>query len=221
MKQTGTRIVSLLFVIAMLAIAAWIYPHLPAQTPSHWDADGNVNGWTPRFWAAAIWPLTMFGLAAMFAVLPIISPRKFEIKPFAHNYGIIVLATLGFMLVVGTVALLAGAGHHVSVQLVAPVAVGALLMVMGNFMGKFRKNFFVGIRTPWTLTSDLVWERTHRLAGWLFVLAGLVWIVGGLLHASITILVVAVVAAGFIPMVYSYFLYRRVERQPHSQGSRS
>jgi len=78
-------------------------------------------------------------------------------------------------------------------------------------MGKFRKNFFVGIRTPWTLTSDVVWERTHRLAGWLFVLAGLVWIVGGLLHASPVVLVVAALAAGFIPAIYSYFLYRRVE----------
>jgi uncharacterized membrane protein len=99
--------------------------------------------------------------------------------------------------------------------------VGALLMVIGNFMGKFRKNFFVGIRTPWTLTSDVVWERTHRLAGWLFVLAGLVWIVGGLVHASPVVLVVAALAAGFVPAVYSYFLYRRVERHPHSQGSQS
>ena len=218
MKQTGTRIVSLLFIVAMLAIAAWIYPHLPAQTPSHWDADGNVNGWMPRFWAAAIWPLTMCGLALMLAILPMISPRKFEIEPFARTYGVIVLATLAFLLVVGTVALLAGAGHHVSVQLVAPVAVGALLMVIGNFMGKFRKNFFVGIRTPWTLTSEMVWERTHRLAGWLFVAAGLVWIVDGLLYASPVVLVVSALAAGFIPAIYSYFLYRRVEG-PASPGS--
>ena len=218
MKQTGTRIVSLLFIVAMLAIAAWIYPHLPAQTPSHWDADGNVNGWMPRFWAAAIWPLTMCGLALMLAILPMISPRKFEIEPFARTYGAIVLATLAFLLVVGTVALLAGAGHHVSVQLVAPVAVGALLMVIGNFMGKFRKNFFVGIRTPWTLTSEMVWERTHRLAGWLFVAAGLVWIVDGLLYASPVVLVVSALAAGFIPAIYSYFLYRRVEG-PASPGS--
>ena len=218
MKQTGTRIVSSLFVIAMLAIAAWIYPHLPAQTPSHWDADGNVNGWMPRFWAAAIWPLTMCGFALMLAVLPVISPRKFEIAPFACTYGVIVLATLAFLLVVGTVALLAGAGYHVSMELVAPIAVGALLMVIGNFMGKFRKNFFVGIRTPWTLTSDVVWERTHRLAGWLFVLAGLAWIVGGLAHVSPTMLVAISFAAGFIPAIYSYFLYRRVEGHPHIDG---
>src|SRR6185312_6783385 len=97
----------------------------------------------------------------IYALLPVISPRKFEIAPFARTYGIIVMATLAFLLVVGTTALLAGAGYHVSVELVAPIAVGALLMVIGNFMGKFRKNFFVGIRTPWTLTSEMVWERTH------------------------------------------------------------
>lgn len=218
MKQTGTRIVSLIFVVVMLGVAVWIYPHLPAQTPSHWGADGTVNGWMPRFWAAAIWPLLMLGLSLIYALLPVISPRKFEIAPFARTYGIIVMATLAFLLVVGTTALLAGAGYHVSVELVAPIAVGALLMVIGNFMGKFRKNFFVGIRTPWTLTSDVVWERTHRLAGWLFVVAGLVWIVGGLQHASPVVLVVAALAAGFIPAIYSYFLYRRVEG-PASSGS--
>lgn len=220
MKQKGTWIVSLIFVVVMLGVVVWIYPHLPAQAPIHWDAHGNVNGWMPRFWAAANWPLAMLGFALLFAVLPVISPRKFEIKPFARSYGIIVLAIQAFMLVVGTIALLAGAGYHISMDLVAPVAVGALLMVIGNFMAKFRKNFFIGIRTPWTLTSDVVWERTHRLAGWLFVLAGLAWIAGGLLHASPVVLVVAALAAGFIPAIYSYFLYQRVERRPHSQESR-
>lgn len=219
MKQTGMWIVSGLFVVAMLGIAVWLCPHLPAQAPTHWDASGNVNGWMPRFWAAAIWPLTMLGMAVIYALLPVISPRRFEIAPFARVYGIIVLATLAFLVVVGTIALLVGAGYHISMDVVAPVAVGALLMVIGNFMGKFRKNFFVGIRTPWTLTSDVVWERTHRLAGWLFVLAGLVWIVGGLLHASIVVLVAAAAAAGFIPAVYSYFLYRRVEGSVSSAES--
>jgi uncharacterized membrane protein len=218
MKQTGTWIVSLGFILLMLGVAAWIYPQLPAQAAIHWDANGVANGWAPRFWAAAFPVLLMAGLALLFAVLPVISPRKFEIAPFAHAYGIIVMATLAFLLVVGTVALFAAAGHHVSVELVAPIAVGALLMVLGNFMGKFRKNFFVGIRTPWTLTSDVVWERTHRLAGWLFVLAGLAWIVGGLLHASPVVLVVAALAAGFIPTIYSYFLYRRVEGPSRGTG---
>jgi uncharacterized membrane protein len=219
MKQTGTWIASLVFILLMLGVAVWIYPQLPARAPIHWGANGVANGWAPRFWAAAFPVLLMVGLALLFAILPVISPRKFGIAPFARTYGIIVMVTLAFLLVIGTIALFAAAGHQVSMELVAPIAVGALLMVVGNFMGKFRKNFFVGIRTPWTLTSDVVWERTHRLAGWLFVLAGLVWIVGGLLRASPVVLVVAALAAGFIPAVYSYFLYRRVEGGPPPPGS--
>jgi uncharacterized membrane protein len=218
MKQTGTWVVSLIFVLVMLGVAVWIYPHLPAQTPIHWNAQGEANGWVSPFWAAAFPVLMMAGLAMMFAALPVISPRKFEIAPFARSYGIVVMATLAFLLVVGTLALLAGAGYHVSMQLVAPIAVGALLMVIGNFMGKFRKNFFVGIRTPWTLTSDAVWERTHRLAGWLFVLAGLAWIVGGLANAPPAVMVIATLVAAFVPVVYSYLLYRRVERHPQAGG---
>ncbi|MGH8184166.1 MAG: SdpI family protein [Rhodanobacteraceae bacterium] len=211
MKQTGTWIASAIFILAMLAVAVWIYPALPTSTVTHWGANGQPNGWMPRFWAAAIWPLLMLGMAVLFALLPVISPRKFEIKPFASTYGIVTLAVLAFLLVVGTTALLSGAGRHVAVDVVAPVAVGALLVLIGNFMGKFRKNFFVGIRTPWTLASDAVWERTHRLGGWSFVLAGLVWIVGGLLHATSTVLIAAVLAAAFVPAVWSYFLYRRIE----------
>ncbi|HET7663309.1 MAG TPA: SdpI family protein [Rhodanobacteraceae bacterium] len=218
MKQTGTWVVSLIFVLVMLGVAVWIYPHLPAQTPIHWNAQGEANGWASPFWAAAFPVLMMAGLAMMFAVLPVISPRRFEIAPFARTYGIVVMATLAFLLVVGILALLAGAGYHVSMQLVAPIAVGALLMVIGNFMGKFRKNFFVGIRTPWTLTSDAVWERTHRLAGWLFVLAGLAWIVGGLANAPPAVMVIATLVAAFVPVVYSYLLYRRVERHPQAGG---
>ena len=219
MKQSRTLVVSTVFVLLMLGVAVWVYPHLPAQVPIHWDAQGHVNGWAPRFWAAAVPVLVMTGLAVVFASLPVISPRKFEIRPFARTYGIIVLATLAFTLVIGTVALLAGAGYPVSVQLVAPVAVGALLLVIGNFMGKFRKNFFVGIRTPWTLASDAVWERTHRFAGWLFMLAGLVWIVGGLAHVTPVALVVVILVATLVPATWSYFPYRLLDGRPRSPGS--
>lgn len=220
MKQAGTWMVAVIFVVVMLGVAVWLYPQLPAMAPTHWGAGGQVNGWMPRFWAAATWPLLMLGLAGLFALLPVISPRKFAIKPFAQTYGIVVLAILAFLLVVGTTALLAGAGYAVSVSQITPIAVGALLMVIGNFMGKFRKNFFVGIRTPWTLASDAVWERTHRLAGWLFMLAGLVWVVGGLVHAVSAILVAAIVVAAVVPTVWSYVLYRRLEGHPQPPGSR-
>ncbi|HET7931097.1 MAG TPA: SdpI family protein [Rhodanobacteraceae bacterium] len=214
MKQAGTLVVSGLFVATLLGVAVWLYPQLPAQAPIHWDADGQVNGWAPRFWAVAVPVLVLVALAIMTPLLPRISPRKFEIKPFARVYGILMLTVQGFLVVVSICALLAAAGYDVPIPLVVSLCSGALFMVLGNYMGKLRKNFFVGIRTPWTLASDAVWERTHRLGGWLFVLAGLAWMGLGLAGAPGTWLIAVVLIAALVPCVYSYFIYRRL------QGSR-
>jgi uncharacterized membrane protein len=220
MKLTGTTIVAGCFVVVILGIAAWAYPQLPAMAPTHWDAAGNVNGWMPRFWAVAVPVLLMLGLAIMTPLLPRISPRRFAITPFARVYGVMMLAIQALLLVVFAAALLAGTGRHVPIVLIVTLAVGALLMILGNYMGKLRKNFFIGIRTPWTLASDAVWERTQRLAGWLFVLAGLVWIVAGFMHAPAAVLVAAVLVAAFVPAAGSYFIYRRLEGRPHAGGTR-
>jgi uncharacterized membrane protein len=147
--------------------------------------------------------------------LPAISPRKFEIAPFAQVYTIMMLATHVVVLVLGVSVLLAGAGYAVPIPTIAMLLLGALSMVIGNYTGKLRKNFFVGIRTPWTLSSDAVWERTHRLAGWLFMLGGLVAIVATLVGVPFWVAVAAVPAAGLIACVYSYFIYRAIEGRRH------
>ncbi|HEU0276551.1 MAG TPA: DUF1648 domain-containing protein [Rhodanobacteraceae bacterium] len=150
MKAMRTLVVSLLFVVG---VAVWLYPRLPAVVPTHWDAHGQADGWLPRFWAVAIWPLVMIGIAVLTVVLPVISPRRFEIASFARTYGVLMLAIQAFLLVVGVCAMLAGAGYAVPIPPVGMLAIGALLIVLGNYMGKLRKNFFIGIRTPWTLAS--------------------------------------------------------------------
>ncbi|HET7300025.1 MAG TPA: DUF1648 domain-containing protein, partial [Oleiagrimonas sp.] len=153
MKYTRSLMVSAIFILIAVGAAVWLYPHLPNRVPSHWDIHGQVDGYLPRFWAAAMTPLTIAGLAILMVLLPLISPRKFEITPFARVYMTLMLVSQAFMLVIGVVMLVAGAGYAVSVPLVAMLAVGALFMVLGNYMGKLRKNFFMGIRTPWTLAS--------------------------------------------------------------------
>ena len=114
---------------------------------------------------------------------------------------------------------LAGAGYALPMSTIAPLAVGVLLMVLGNYMGKLRRNFFMGIRTPWTLASEAVWERTHRMAGWLFVLGGAVMVVAALAGAVRGRLLLAViVVVALVPVVYSYFVYRRLEGRHPSEG---
>lgn len=211
MTRVHASVLFLVLLLAMLGIAAWAYPQLPALAPTHWDASGVANGWMPRFWAAAIWPLLMAGTAGLLALLPVISPRRFEITPFVRVYWVLGLAVQACLFVIGACALLAAAGYPVSIPIATACAVGGLFVVLGNYMGKFRKNFFVGIRTPWTLASDAVWERTHRLGGRLFVLAGLAGIAVGLARAPTLWLVWIAATAALIPCVYSWIVYRRLE----------
>jgi uncharacterized membrane protein len=211
MKSVRTLIVSFVFVAIAAGAAIWLYPRLPAQVPVHWDMSGQANRYAPKFWGAAMWPLLIFGLAVLTVALPAISPRRFEIKPFAGIYGALMLVIQGVMLVIGMTALLVGAGFALPLSTIVPLAVGVLLMVLGNYMGKLRKNFFIGIRTPWTLASDAVWERTHRLAGWVFVLAGVAMVIATLAHAMPGWGLVVIVAVLLIPYVYSFFVYRALE----------
>jgi uncharacterized membrane protein len=218
MKPARTLIVSAVFVAIAVGVAIWLYPHMPVRVATHWGASGQPDGYSPRFWAVAMWPLLIFALAALTVVLPRISPKRFEMESFAGVYCVLMLVIQGVMLVLGITAMLAGAGHAVPIATIAPLGVGVLLMVLGNYMGKLRRNFFMGIRTPWTLASEAVWERTHRLAGWVYVLAGAVMVVLGLAGAMAGWALAAVVVVLLIPHVCSYFIYRRLEGRHPSEG---
>jgi uncharacterized membrane protein len=170
-----------------------------------------VNGFTPKPWGAFIGPILMLGVFALLKVLPRISPRGYRMGAFQNTYGVIRLALVAFLFLVMVLALLAGAGVPVPLNGAIFAGVGLLFIVLGNYMGKLTKNFFVGIRTPWTLASEEVWLRTHRLGGKLFVLAGIALLVSGFFGGSMLVLVISLVAAGLIPVVYSYVLYRRIE----------
>lgn len=212
MRLTRTLIVSTVFVLIAVLAAVWLYPQLPPQLPVHWDLQGHANGYMSRFWGAAFPALTILALAMVTALLPLISPRRFGITPFMSAYGIVMLSVQGAALVVGLCTLLDGAGYALPMPTIAMLSVGVLLMVIGNYMGKLRRNFFIGIRTPWTLASDAVWERTHRLGGWLFMLAGVVIVIGVLAGAPLGFSLSAIAVAVLIPCVYSFRIYRRLAK---------
>ncbi len=214
MKFTRSVPISAAFFVAGLIAAFWLWSSLPAQVPSHWNVHGEVDGHMPRVWAAAFAPLTVAALALLTWLLPVISPRRFRIEPFAPVFTGLMLVVQGFMLVVGVCMLLAGAGYALPMPKIVMLGVAALIMIMGNYMGKLRRNFFAGIRTPWTITSEATWERTHRLAGRLFVLAGLVVLVGTPLGLPFGAGLACIVAAGLLPVPYSYVIYRRLEGSP-------
>lgn len=210
-------------VVASFAMAAALYSRLPESIPTHWNAMGEVDGFTPKPWGPFVLPLMMAGVYLLLVIVPRVSPKGYRMERFLGVFEIIQVATLAFLFLVAALVLLAGIGAPVPMDRAVHAATGLLFVVVGNFMGKFTRNFFCGIRTPWTLASDEVWLRTHRLGGKLFALAGVVLVVSGLLGGGIIPLLGAVAVAGGVPTIYSYVLYRRIEgfksRSPKDESS--
>ncbi|MGN6322265.1 MAG: SdpI family protein [Dyella sp.] len=211
MKPARTLFISALFVLILLLAFVWLSPHMPARVPTHWNAQGQVNGYMSPL-GAMLTPMIVIAVLAMLTLLlPAISPRGFAIMPFGSIFALIMLAVQAFVLVTALAVLLNAAGHPVQMPLISMLGIGALLMIVGNYLGKLRKNFFIGIRTPWTLASDAVWERTHRVGGWLFMLAGAAGIALALAGGPLGVLVAIVLGVALALTVYSYIAYRRLE----------
>jgi immunity protein, SdpI family len=209
---TPSRLLGLAFVVGTFVLAAVFYPSLPDPMPTHWNARGIVDGFSPKPWGPLILPIATAVLWAVFAALPAVSPRGFRLEPFMRVYEIVVVVVVAFMFVLNAVALLAASGRPVDLPRTLTIAMGALMATLGNFMGKMTRNFFVGIRTPWTLASDEVWLRTHRFGAKLFVAVGLLTIAAGVAGVSGPGWIVGPVAvAAVLSVVYSYVVYRRLE----------
>jgi uncharacterized membrane protein len=204
-------------VVSSATAAAWLAPTLPDQIPTHWNINNEVDGHGGK-WTLFILPVMTVGLLVLFYFLPALSPKSFEVDTFKTTYLYIML------LVVGLFAYMQGVLLYTVRQSVMngpPVKLGQVFIagmflffgLMGNVIGKVRKNFYIGIRVPWTLASDRVWNDTHRMAGWLWVGAGILGFGLIVLRAPIYFAIVLLVAAGLIPVVYSFLHYKALERR--------
>lgn len=202
-----------LFVVGAFAVVAAFYDRMPDRVPTHWNARGEIDGYMSKPWGPLVGPLAGLGLVALLSVLPRVSPEKFTMERFRRAWAVIVTALAAFLFAVTLAVTLVGAGIPVDVPRVIGASIGVLFLVLGNFMGKLTPNFFAGIRTPWTLSNEEVWLRTHRLGGKLFFAAGAAGLVGALLRPEIGVAVILVgaVVAGVVPVAYSYVLWRRLE----------
>jgi uncharacterized membrane protein len=200
-------------VVAALAaaVSVWAYPHLPNTVVTHWNLHGAPDGYSSRFWAVALMPLVMLGLTGVFAVLPKMDPRRENYAKFLDSYWLIANAILVFMGVAHVLILANGLGYSVQIDRLLPLGIGLLFAFLGNYLTRIEPNWFIGIRTPWTLSSDTVWRKTHRTGGWLFVIGGIVIAAGAFAprRAFLPLFVVTVVLVALSPVVQSYILWKR------------
>jgi uncharacterized membrane protein len=208
MKKSTLAIIGIVLFSFILSI--YLYPRVPEQMATHWDARGEVNGYMSKFWGLFFMPLMMAGLALLFLVVPRVDPLKENIEKFRKHYeGFIVLMLL-FLLAVHVQMLLWNIGIKISPNSVLPVGIGLLFYYIGILTENAEQNWFVGVRTPWTLSSERVWKRTNRLAGKLFKIAGIAAFFGLFFpDLAVYLIVVPALLVATVTVIYSYLEYRK------------
>ena len=208
-NKTATILSFSLITIAFL-VGVFLYARLPDPMPSHWNVAGEIDGYMSKFWGIFLMPIMTVVLVPLFLVIPHIDPLKANIAKFRGVFNWFIVIFVVYMLFVYGLTLSAALGYQFNMTYMILPVVGLLFIGAGYMMGKAKRNFFIGIRTPWTLSSETVWDETHKLGSKLFMLGGVVTIVSTFLgEAGFWLMMVAVLVAAFVPMIYSYILWRR------------
>lgn len=200
-------------VLAGLLVSAYFYPVLPETMASHWNLEGQPDGFLPKGIAAFLLPVLAAFLLLVFKAIPFLDPLKENIAAFRSHYDRFVALLLAFLLYVHLLSVAWNVGYRFGFALALLPAFSLLFFFLGTLFGHAKRNWFIGIRTPWTLSSDPVWENTHRLGAKLFKIAAFLSLTG-LLFPSLALyfLFFPVMAAALACVVYSYFDFRRLKK---------
>ena len=191
-------------------VAYLIYPALPEQAASHWNAAGEVDGYVNKFWAVMILPLIMVIFSLMYILIPRIDPLKENIVKFRKYFDWFIFIIMLFLVYVYALTILWNFGWRFNFSVVMTPGFAVLFYLSGVLIGKAKRNYFIGIRTPWTLSSDVVWDKTHRLGAKLFKVAALIALLGIFFGKfAIGFVIIPAIAAALISLVYSYVVYRQ------------
>lgn len=207
-----SEIIILIIILLSFAIGIYFYPQMPSQMASHWNAQGKVNGYMTRFWALFLMPIMSIALFLLFIFIPKIDPLKENIEKFRKYYDGFVVLMIAFLFYVYLLTVFWNIGMKFDMTQVLTPAFAILFYYIGVLMENAKMNWFIGIRTPWTLSSEKVWDKTHKIGGKLFKIAGLIAFFGLLLPGyAIFFMVIPVIFISLYTIVYSYFEYKKLE----------
>ncbi|WP_176344487.1 SdpI family protein [Priestia aryabhattai] len=199
--------------ITLLTLVAWIIalPHLPATMPIHWGANGEADGFATKINAMILTVGIMVLIYFIIAFVPRIDPRKENYKYFSKTYNILLNAVLLLFFFVNMSTILQGLGYNVPMSYIAPIMAGLVFIIIGNYLQRVRSNYFMGIRTPWTLSNENVWKKTHRLSGKIFFIGGLLILISAFLPDGYKSVIMwgSIVLCVAVPYLYSYVAYKK------------
>jgi len=211
MKTKNLLLASSLVISASLALSFFAYPYLPSEIASHWSANGEVNGTMGKFWESAFMPILMFFLAVLLLWIPTIDPKKENVASFRKYYDGTIIGILVFLLYVHTITLAWNLGYRFDMTKAVVLPISLLWYLLGVILPKIKQNWFMGIRTPWTLENEKVWNDTHIFAGKLFRYSALVSLLGFLFPSYLFFFVlIPIIFSALASVVYSYYSFKKI-----------
>jgi uncharacterized membrane protein len=200
-----------LMIIAPFAVVALYWQQLPERVPIHWNAEGIPNGYSPKGPGILLLPVLNFIMYFFFLLIPRIDPKKANFGQFEGPFRIIRLVIHTVLSICFVIGLMYAMNYPVNTRYIISIVLPLMFLVLGNFMGKIRPNYFVGVRTPWTLANETVWIKTHRFTGRVWVAASFIDLFINLLfkmpswvfQSYLAVLIV-------VPILYSYIRYREL-----------
>ena len=212
MSTRTTTILVLVMIIGATLAGLLLWSRLPEQMASHWNFNDQVDGYMSKFWGVFMVPLITLGMFVLFLVIPSIDPLKANIAQFRGAFNLFIVLIVAFMLYIYGLTLAWNLGYtdfKISTSILP--AIGLLFIFIGFMLRRAKRNFFIGIRTPWTLSSDQVWNKTHQLGSILFMASGALAVVGSFFGGTTAfwMLMIPIFGSTIFLVIYSYILYRR------------
>lgn len=205
-----TTIAALAIIILSFVIGIYLYPQMPERMASHWNSAGKVDGDISRFWGTFLMPIVSAGMLLLFLAIPKIDPLKKNIKKFRPYYDWFILLMIVFLFYIYLLTIFWNLDYRFNMTRMIIPAIGILFIYIGFLTENAKRNWFIGIRTPWTLSSERVWNKTHKIGGKLFKISGVIALFGAIAQGyAMWLVLVPVIIAALYPIVYSYFEYQK------------
>ena len=205
-KNLKTIILTSLITLLPILIGIILWDRLPDTLPTHWNASGSIDGWSSKTFVVFALTFIMLGMH-LFVIISTLADPKHKNHPGKMLHIVYWLVPV-LSVVLTAVTYYTGMGKDIPMETIAPTITGILFIALGNYMPKCRQNYTIGVKLPWTLNSEENWNKTHRLAGWVFVFGGTVVTVLGFFGLTWPLLAVLPILI-IVPSVYSYILYRK------------
>ncbi|MDD4045762.1 MAG: SdpI family protein [Tissierellia bacterium] len=207
LKVDKLLIISTVVCLLPIILSLIMYDKMPDRMPIHWDIKGNPDNYGTKAFATIGLPLIMAGLNLITHFALNSDPKRANSSVVLKAIGKLTIPFLTVTLV--PITIFAGLGYDLPIEKIVPAFVGILFIIIGNYLPKSKQNYTVGIKLPWTLNNETNWNKTHRLAGYLWIVGGVMMFVNSFLQIFwMPVFIIIMSCLVFIPVIYSYILYR-------------